>query len=233
MTTKLPARSKTQELLPSAAVRGAYDVKLTPDATERLKEIEEYRTYIVEMAGIASKISVKDDATNGLASAAVVNLTKARKGLEDLQKFFTSPLETRKKLVIAVFKKIIEDAVGQEDRLRGELGAYFQKKENERIAAENKRLADQQEQERKARALGRGAPKPLAAAPVAEVARSTQTENGTVGITLEWAATLVDAALVPEKYWVIDQKQVDAEVRGGARDIPGYLISQRPKTAVR
>lgn len=233
MTTKLPVKTKTEELLPSAAVRGAYDVKLTPDATARLKEIEEYRAYAVEQAGIASKISVKDDASNTQGSEVVVNLTKARKYLEDLQKFFTSPLESRKKLVIAVFKKILEDATGQEDRLRHELSAYFQKKENERIAAENKRIADQQETERKARMLGRAAPKPIAAPPAPELARSTQTENGAAGITMEWGGVVTDPAQVPKKYWAINQKLIDADVRAGVREIPGVLISQTPSVRVR
>ncbi|MDD5303336.1 MAG: hypothetical protein PHS14_09530 [Elusimicrobia bacterium] len=231
--TKLPTRTKTEQLVPSAAVKSAYDLKMTPEALGRLKEIGEAVDYAAEQTAIASRISIKDEDSNAAGADVVVNLAKTSRVLEELRKYFTDPLEQRKKVIIAVFKKLGLDAAGQEERLRKELGDFFMKKENERRAAETKRLADEEAARRRARAVGRSAPPPIAAAPAPEVQRSTQAENGSVGITLEWAATLVDANFVPEKYWVIDQKQVDADVRGGAREIPGYSIQQRPRTAVR
>ena len=233
MTTKLPARLAKKDLTPSAAVRGAYDLKLTPEAVEKLKEIEEAAAYAVEQASVAAAVSIVDDASQAVGAELIVNLTKVRKVLEELQKFFTSPLEANKKKVIATMKALGEAALKQEDRLRNEAASLWTKKENERIEAERKRLAEQQAAEQRARALGRSPPKPLAPPPVAEPERVTRTENGSVGITLEWAATVTEPNQVPKRYWVIDQKLIDADVRAGVREIPGVLIQQRPKTAVR
>lgn len=231
--TKTLTKSPGKQLTPASAVQTAYDLKMTPEALARLKEIGEVVSYAAEQIETASKISVKDEDSNARGADSVVNLAKARRVLKELREYFTDPLEQRKKLIIALFKKLDADPAGQEDRLRGELGAFFMEKENERRAAETRRQAEEAAALRKVRAVGRSAPAPIAAPAAPETPRSTHAENGSVGITLEWFATLVDANAVPKKYWVIDQKQVDADVRGGAREIPGYSIQQRPRTAVR
>lgn len=232
-TTKLPTRTKTQQLLPSAAVQAAYDVQMLPEAAARLPEIKEYADYLAQEADAASRLTVTDDATDALASERLVNLTKARKGLEDLHKFFSKPLKDRAKLVDGLFKKLIEVGVGQEDRLRTEHGNYFVKKENERRDAEAKRLRDQEAATRKAAQLGRSAPKPVAAPAVPEVAKTVQTENGSANVSLYWGYDVVDAARVPQKYWVLDTKAIQKDIDDGAREIAGLVITQKPRVAVR
>lgn len=231
--TKTLTKSPGKQLTPATAVQTAYDLKMTPEALARLQEIGEAVDYAAEQTALASKISVKDEASNAAGAEVVVNLAKTSRVMEDLRKYYTDPLEKSKKTVIAVFKKLGADAAGQEDRLRGELEQYFMKKENERRAAEAKRIADQQESQRKARALGRAAPAPVAAAPAPEVERSTQAENGTVGITLVWGFDVSDPAQVPDKYKVVDPKLIRAAIAEGVRAIPGVLISERPQSAVR
>lgn len=230
---KLPVKTKTQQLVPSAAVKSAYDLKLTGEAVGRLKEIEELRAYAAEQAELASKITIKDDESNARAAEVVVNLTKARKALEELQKYYSSPLEKAKKGVIAVFKKLGENALGQEERLRREAEQHWWKKENERRAAEAKALADQQAAQTRARGLGRAAPAPVAPPAAPEAPRSVQTENGTLGIKLVWGFDVTDQALVPRQYLKVDEAAIRAAVGAGVREIPGVLISERPESAVR
>lgn len=234
---RLPTKTKTQALLPSAAVQGAYDLKLTPEAAERLKEIKDYGDYAAQQTTLASKVSIKDDASDAQGAELLVNLTKARKGLEDLQKFFTSPLEQRKKLVIAVFKKLLEGPEGQEERLRREREGYFEKKENARREEAARRDAQAETDRRKAAALGRSAPKLVEAPPLPETQRSVATENGTAGITMVWGYDVVDESLVtvPQQYITrsLNKKAVDAAIEAGVRVIPGLRISERPRSVVR
>lgn len=235
MTIKLPTKTKTQQLVPSAAVKSAYDLKLTPEAVENLKQLEELKTFLADEAKSASAVTITDDESNARAADIVVNLAKTRKVLEELQKYYTQPLEKAKKGVIAVFKKVGEDALGQEDRLRKEAETYWWKKEQERRDKEAAALAEQQAAQRKARALGRSAPAPIAAPAAPETPRSVQAENGSLGITLVWGFDIVDLAQVPREFLCLDEKKVNAAIAGenGVRSIPGLTISQRPRSAVR
>lgn len=233
MTIKLPVRTKTQELLPSAAVKGAYDLKLTTEALDKLKEIEVVRHYAEEQSNIAAAITIKDEASNARAAEAVVNLTKARKFLEDLRAYYTAPLEKSKKGVIAIFKRLGEEALGQEERLRREAEKYWMVKENERREADQKRIAEEQERQRKARALGRAAPTPITAPPASDPERTVATENGSLAMKLKWGFDIVDPALIPRQYLKIDEAAIRAAITNGVREIPGVIISERPESAVR
>ncbi len=39
-----------------------------------------------------------------------------------------------------------------------------------------------------------------------------------------WKFDIVDTALIPEKYWIVNDTEIGAAVRAGLRDIPGVLI---------
>lgn len=234
--TKLPAKTKTTALVPSAQVQAAYDVKLTPEAVSKLATIKDYADYAREQTEIASKVSVADEASNASASVLVVNLTKARKGLEDLQGFFSKPLNDRKTLVLGVFKRLIADPQGQEDRLRREMGAWWQKQENDRLEKEAKAKAAREKQERDAAKLGRSAPKFVAPPPEPEPVKTVYTENGQSNVKLVWGFDIEDVSKVPEKYLKpreVARSAVMAAIADGVREVTGLKISQRPEVAVR
>lgn len=221
------------KIAPELAVREAYKLTMTPQAIARLAEIREAVLYAQGQTEIASGITVSDDESNAAASDVVVNLAKTAKVFEDLRKFYTDPLEQAKKGIIAVFKNLGQEPAVQEDRLRKGIGAYYQTKENKRRADEAQRVADEQERQKKARALGRSAPAPIASAPVQEIQRQTVTENGSAGVSLYWGFDIVTPSAVPAQYKVVDEKLIRQAVANGARDIPGVLISERPRVAVR
>lgn len=232
MAKKMPLKKKDP---PTAIVRGAYNLELAPEATERLKEVEEYGEYIIEQASAASKIKVTSEATNEQANDLVVNLTKARKGLDDLKKYFTGPLEKSKKKIIAVIKALGADGLGQEERLRHEIGEYFAEKENRRRQAEAERQAKEEEAQRRASRLGRSAPKPLSTGPIEDTPRSVQTEHGSGNVNLVWGFDLEDLEKVPRQYLKIEvnKRAVDAAISEGVREIEGLKIRQKPRIAVR
>lgn len=222
------------KIAPEIAVREAYRLTMTPAAVARLAEIREAVLYAQEQTEIASALTVTDEESNAAAADVVVNLSKTAKAVEELRKFYTDPLEQAKKGIIATFKKMGADAAGQEQRLRDELGAFYMKKENAKREAEAKRIADEQERQRKARALGRAAPAPIAAPVAPEVERTTQTENGSLNIGLEWAFTgISDESLIPRQYLMVNEVAIRAAVKSGTRSIPGVLIQERPKTSAR
>lgn len=230
---KTLTKKKAKEL-PVAAIRDAYAIQLTPEAIAKLRDVQEAAEFATSEADAAAKIMVRDEDTNSAASECVVNLTKVRKMLEELQKFYTGPLESRKKQVIATFKKLGEYALGQEARLRAETEAWFQKKLDKQREDERKRIAEEQEKQRKARMLGKSAPPPLASAPVEEIPRSTETENGKLGFSLVWELVgISDENAIPRQYLSVDEKKIRAAIAAGVREIPGVVIKERPQSAVR
>ncbi len=232
MTKKMLTKKKDP---PAAIVRGAYNLEFAPESAKRLAEIEKYAAYIIEQAQLAAKVAVKDEVTNSRANELVVNLTKARKGLEDLKKYFTTPLEKNKKKIIAVIKALGADGLGQEDRLRREIGEYFTVKENRRREAEAERQAKEEAAQRKAARLGRSAPKPLSTGPIEETVRKVETEHGSGSVNLVWGYDLEDLDKVPRQYLKVEvnKRAVDAAISGGVREIPGLKIGQKPRMAVR
>lgn len=222
------------KIAPEIAVREAYKLTMTPTAIARLAEIKEAVAYAQEQTDIASGITVSDEESNAAAADVVVNLSKTAKVVEELRKYYTDPLEQAKKGIIATFKKMGLDAAGQEQRLRDELGAFYMKKENAKREAAAAALALEQKRQADARKLGRAAPPPLAAPAPAEVPRTTETENGSLNIGLEWAFTgISDENAVPRQYLMVNEVAIRAAVKSGVRSIPGVVIVERPKTSAR
>lgn len=67
-------------------------------------------------------------------------------------------------------------------------------------------------------------------APVMPV-RGVKTDGGdecvahvTSGLRDVWRWKVLDEKAIPRQYWILDEKRLNAEVRGGARDIPGLSI---------
>jgi hypothetical protein len=219
-----------------ATVKSAYHIALSPVALLKMKELEDLVDYAEEQTALAEDVRIIDADTDAEGKNLLVNLRKARKAAEELQKFFTSPLEASKKTVIATFKALSAAAGEQEDRLAREAGEFYMlgiSKARE-AAAETQRKQD--EAAAKARKLGQ-APKPVfVAPPVQAPERLTEAENGSVGMGTEFKAQFqegVNLELVPRQYLVLSEKLVNAAVASGVRVIPGITIREVAKLAVR
>ena len=219
-----------------ATVKGAYTIALSPVALLKLKEMQELVEYANEQTELARSVTIEDEASDAEGKNLLVNLRKARKTGEDMQKFFTSPLEASKKTVIAAFKALGAEAAEQEQRLAKESGDLYMKTLNEarEAAAEAQRKVD--EAAAKARKLGQ-APRPAPTEPVQALPEKTVvTENGSVGMGSEFRPLFergVNLELVPRQYLVLSEALVRAAVKGGVRVIPGIVIEECAKLAVR
>ena len=226
-------RADTQEV---ATVKSAYHIALSPVALLKLKELEELVEYAKEQTERAVDVSITDVSSDAVGKDILVNLRKARKTGEDLQKFFTSPLEASKKTVIAAFKALGAEAAEQEQRLAKESGDLYMKTMNEAREAAAEKQRKQDEAAAKARKLGQ-TPKPVFTEPVQALPEKTVvTENGSVGMGSEFRPLFergVNLELVPRQYLVLSEALVRAAVKGGVRVIPGIVIEECAKLAVR
>lgn len=219
-----------------ATVKSAYNgIALSSVGQAKLVEMHELMEYAAEQTAAARRISITDDESDLAGKNVLVNIRKARKAAEEMQKFFTSPLEAAKKVVIATFKGLGAEAAEQEDRLTREAGALYMAKvviarqEEARIQAERQAAAE------KARRMGRAVVAPVAV-PVEKPERVAQVDNGTVGQGTEWKAMLdepVNLEIVPRQYLKLDESRVRQAVASGVREIPGVPIREVPKLAVR
>ena len=219
-----------------AVIKSAYTIALSPAAMLKIKEMQDLVEYAAEQTELAQSVSIKDADSDAEGKNLLVNLRKCRKTAEELQKFFTSPLEASKKTVIASFKALGLNASIQEDRLAKEAGAFYMAGVNAAREAAAVAQAKIDEAAAKARKLGQ-APKPVFQAPAVQAPEKTQTtDNGSVGMGTEWKAQFhegVNLELVPRQYLVLSESLVRAAVASGVRVIPGIVIREVPKLAVR
>ena len=219
-----------------AVIKSAYTIALSPAAMLKIKEMQDLVEYAQGQTDIAAGIRITDAETDAEGKNLLVNLRKCRKTAEELQKFFTSPLEASKKTVIASFKALGLNASIQEDRLAKEAGEFYMAGVNAAREAAAVAQAKIDEAAAKARKLGQ-APKPVFQAPVVQTPeRLTEAENGSVGMGTEFKAQFqegVNLELVPRQYLVLSEKLVNAAVASGVRVIPGITIREVAKLAVR
>jgi hypothetical protein len=126
--------------------------------------------------------------------------------------------------------------VASDTSVRKKLGAYQQKK----LKDERERKAKAEEEARKAvqeakteeqtvAALGKVA---AAAAPIEPV--RTRTDTGALASARTvWSHELVDLALVPREYLMLNPDAVKAALKAGVREIPGLKIFETVKTVIR
>ncbi len=220
-----------------AVVKGAYTIALSPVAILKLKEMQELVEYAAEQTALAVDVTIEDEESDAVGKNLLVNLRKARKAGEELQSFFTSPLEASKKTVIATFKAIGAEAKEQEQRLAKESGDLYMKTLNEAREAAAVAQAKIDEAAAKARKLGQAPKRELPAEPTQPLPEKTVvTENGSVGMGSEFRPLFergVNLDLVPRQYLVLSEALVRAAVKGGVRIIPGIVIEECAKLAVR
>lgn len=233
---KTKAISKPENQAVAQVESAYYGIALSLIGVAKLEEMRELMDYAAEQTAAARLIEITDDESDLDGKNILVNLRKARKVGEELQKFFTGPLEAAKKTVIATFKGLGTPAAEQEDRLTKEAGALYMRKLQAQREEADRVARVQREAEEKARRMGRATPRPVWTETVAPVERVAQVDNGTVGQGTEFKADFeagVNLDLVPRQYLKLDESRVRQAVASGVREIPGIIIKEMPKLAVR
>lgn len=64
-------------------------------------------------------------------------------------------------------------------------------------------------------------------------ARTMETARGTLQLKTTWDYEVLDGAMVPSEYWLLNHRAIGKAVRGGVRAIPGVRIFERDSTALR
>lgn len=61
----------------------------------------------------------------------------------------------------------------------------------------------------------------------------TRTETGSGHMRMVWEIEVIAPSMVPDKYKIVDEKAIRADVKAGIRQIPGVKIFEKPVMAIR
>lgn len=180
---------------------------------EQSLKLEQYATALV----ITSDDNVKR-ATNDLNI-----ISGLKKAIEEKRKEYTQPIREHLDTVNEAFKALTEPLVNADQVTRRKILNYRAEQDRQRQEAEEIAKLERETAERKAALTGEPIVVPEAVAP--PVAPSHyRAEMGTLGMPTIRKWEVVDLALVPDEYKIIDSVKIGKVVRAGIPSIPGIRI---------
>lgn len=249
----------TATLTPATESRLIHVGSNPENATDLLdqREADKLDLFLCELAQVEADMptAVPDQITLHTVNDLIGRAAKAYKEIEALRRARLVPLEAETRSVNDLFRpittklKALEDAgkrlvIGWE---QAEQARVAREREAARLAAEK---AAREQAEAEARAASAKSAKARAAAEALaqeaaqrvdaalvtvtqEPMRGVRSEHATTGVRYEWSVEVVDEALVPRQYLVVDLPRLRAAVKSGVREIPGCNVFQKPVVATR
>jgi hypothetical protein len=217
---------------------------MTLEAVQDSGEVAEIQSRSRTLAANAANIVVKDDPSAQTATDFLVKVKTALKVAETARKNMTVGIVEAKKHIDEFFKKLTRPYLEAEDTVKAKLRNYHI--EQERIRREEEARIASERAEREAAAAEKGEELPpeekiaefffsnlgLTTAP--EPMKTVRgMEGGTASMKKVWKFEITDSALIPDEYWVVDEKAIQHAINLGLRDIPGVRIYEDIQVAVR
>jgi hypothetical protein len=210
---------------------------------------EAFQAKLIAMHQEVDALEVIDDASSANAAAMASQAQQMSNALAKAQKIKTDPYH-KVKSYIDGFCKSIKDEFQEIKRLaENKNRSYLMEQERKRQEADRKAREEaaklQAEQERKrqeAEAQGKD-PEPQIVPIVQDVPKKTEvvTESGSQKIEYDLVAELVDVRLLPDACIKARWEQiksavapwVNAQIKAGVENIPGFVISKQAKVKTR
>lgn len=249
----------TATLTPATESRLVHVGASPENATDLLdqREADKLDLFLGELAQVEADMptAVPDQITLHTVNDHLGRLLKVDKEIEALRRARLRPLEAETRSVNDLIRPITTKIRAMEDALR-RLVIGWEQAEQARVAREREaaRLAAEQAAREQAEAEARAASAKSAKARAAaealaqeaaqrvdaalvtvtqEPMRGVRSEHATTGVRYEWSVEVVDEALVPRQYLVVDLPRLRAAVKSGVREIPGCNVFQKPVVATR
>ena len=193
---------------------------------ERVQELTQGSLELIERA---EGIEIVNDETDLDAAEFLAQVKTARKRVDELRHWFTDPLETHKKNIIARFKST-DAPLEQAQKIVGGKHLAYQRVQQEAARKEQERLrklaeAKQARQAQRAEDKGLEAPPVVIPMPTIQAPPKTiHTASGSVTTRTVWRHEVLDMAALPDEYKIADEVKLGKVVRAGVREIPGVRI---------
>lgn len=201
---------------------------------EEVKELELDITNI-QAQGKALQVSNQDEYQRGVELLSWIQ--KSIKKAEEKRKFFVSPLNDHVARINAFFKNFTQPLAEMREVIEPKMMAW-RRAEDARIAAEEERIrkeqaAVQKKLEKEAKKNGGAVPEPLPVPTFMPQAKTVFADNGMATVKKNWTWKIKNRELIPNEYWILDEKKLNAAVRAGIRNIRGIEIYQEESLSVR
>jgi hypothetical protein len=182
-------------------------------------------------------LTIKTDADEKLCIETGVIIARIEKALEEERKKYVDPLNKQVKTINTFFKGYTDKLSEFKETARKKISDYRSEKERKRLE-EQKRLdailAKQREEELKqAAATGTTAPAIGLSVPVAPLANTVKSDTGSASGRSVWKWSVEDYSKIPDEYYILDEKLINANVKGGMRSIPGIKIYEEKEVSFR
>ena len=211
------ARFRTDPAALKASALAVLDVKVEPLKT--VLEANQLAEKIAEVATIQKNIEARRVGIVKPLNGEVADVNaEAKRWSEPLDAW----RQRASKVLIAFKNKQADDARRAEDARQKALIAAAEKQQQAENS-DNPALAEEASTEIMQ----------LEAVGPAEAIRGFKTEAGTTSVRRTWKVEVVDESLVPDAYWTVDLKKLQATVDAGARSIEGCNVFEVESLTVR
>lgn len=233
---------------------GAFlDDRFAPRAVRGAELLASYKRFLQ-----STTAGIQDDAVAGKASDFAKMLRVEIGAIEDTHHAIKEPVKLAANQIDGMRRKLFEPLSAAKVEVEKRVTAFLRVKEQEarRLATEEaerkERLAQAamdvlltnedsdpevvEELLEKSEVLHYEAQEAqaLAEAKPAELTRMRTAVGTTTSLKDNWEFTgIIDMALVPVHFLLVNEQMVRAAIRGGTREIPGLRIENKPKTVIR
>ena len=176
----------------------------------------------LEQYAIALTITSDSDVKASTNDLSIISGLK--KSIEEKRKDYTQPINDHLKAVNEAFKTFTEPLNNADKVTRGKILDYRAEQDRRRQETEEVARLEQEAAERKAALTGEPVVVPEAVEAPTAAPNHYRAEMGTLGKMIIWKFEVIDFALVPDEYKLIDATKVGKVVRAGVRSIPGIRI---------
>ncbi len=178
-----------------------------------IQKVEAIREDVSQWADRFQELIVKTDQDQADAITVLAETKDKMKRIEHWRKFFVDPLNKQVKSINNVFKSQLDPLKVLEGRIKHALKDYADEKEAA-LLEEAKNASE----------------------PVEALKTSVRTDSGLMSRKKIWKWRVKDEAKLRNAYpelFVLDEKAVNAMVKGGAREVEGIEIYQETVIALR
>jgi len=225
-----------------------------------LQKFDELKAEISVFIAPILKTEINSSESKDMSMATAQQIKRFEKAVEKKRKEMVDPLNAQVKQINAYVKKILEPLASADGHLRKNLIAWENTLERQRREAQAKldaerRVREQQEQaEAEVRAKAQEELDDLFGeqdefekeqllaeeerqkflAQIEIDARQKQiTEDRVKGTQKVWSFELLDSALVPREFLIVDERLIRAAIKSGTREISGVKIFEETKISIR
>jgi hypothetical protein len=196
------------------------DLEVLPDDRfPAVAEIEKHLPVINKLYLVAKNLTVEDAQGCSMALDLTADIRTLDKTIETFRKTATEPFRKTVQMINDSAKGLQEILSTAEYDLKVKLATYHAK-ESEKVKA-----AEESVKELSAK-LGVDIIIP-------NEAKNTHSAKATTYFKEEWTFEVEDPNLIPDVYWVVDEKMIQKHIDLGKQDIPGIKIVKGKKFVVR